>query len=319
MMNAELSQSSTPPLCIDNLHKRYGSHHVLKGLNLVVEPNSIVGLVGLNGSGKTTTIECLLGLQRFHEGTISVLDANPKGVHQLNGRIAAVFDQPCLYPGLSVRQSSMHSRLLLGNDSSEPSVLEDAFRLTRYRKFKTKKLSFGNKRRTAIMQALIGAPEFVVFDEPFIGLDAEGVEDVLHLIQQENNDQGTTFLLASHQLPYLERICTHIAILHEGTIALFDKIENLLASDTLAVKVRSSNCAEIAELASQNQQIEFVEQHDDDIVELSLTEMSSSELNGLLVQSGIPVSELLVVRQSLNSLFRSVTQQDIDQVAGQPQ
>lgn len=318
-MCAELTQPNTPPLSIDNLHKRYGSHNVLNGLSLNIEPNSIVGLVGLNGSGKTTTIECLLGLQGFQIGTISVLGTSPKDIYQLKGRVAAVFDQPCLYPGLSVRQSSMHTKLVLRNDSSEPSALEESFRLARYRKFKTKKLSFGNKRRTAIMQALIGPPEFVILDEPFIGLDAEGVEDVLQIIQEENSERGTTFLLASHQLPYLERVCTHIAILHEGSIALRDKIENLLDSNSFSVKVKSPQCAEIAELATANQGIDLVTQHGDDTAELSLNEMSSAELNSLLVQSGISVSELLVVRQSLNSLFRSITNQDIDQGDGHQQ
>ncbi len=318
-MCAELTQSRNTTLSIDNLHKRYGSHNVLNGLSLAIEPNSIVGLVGLNGSGKTTTIECLLGLQQFQDGAISVLGTSPKDIFQLKGRVAAVFDQPCLYPGLSVRQSSMHTKFVLQNHSSEPVALEDSFRLSRYRKFKTKRLSFGNKRRTAIMQALIGPPDFVVFDEPFIGLDAEGVEDVLHIIKEENNDRGTTFLLASHQLPYLERICTHIAILHEGSIALHDKIENLLTSNTLSVRVRSPQCTEIAELALANQKIDLITRRSDDTVELSLRDLNSSELNRLLVESGISVSELEVVRQSLNSLFRSITNQDIDQVVGQPQ
>lgn len=318
-MCAELTQSSTKTLSIDSLHKRYGSHSVLKGLTLEIEPNSIVGLVGLNGSGKTTTIECLLGLQGFQDGTISVLGTSPKDIFQLRGRVAAVFDQPCLYPGLSVRQSSMHTKFVLRNYSSEPVTLEDSFRLTRYRKFKTKKLSFGNKRRTAIMQALIGPPDFVVFDEPFIGLDAEGVEDVLHIIKEENNVRGTAFLLASHQLPYLERVCTHIAILHEGSIALHDKTENLLASDALSVRVRSPQCPEIEELALADQRINLITQHSDDTVELSLKDLTSAELNALLVQGGISVSELSVVRQSLNSLFRSITNQDIDLDLGQTQ
>lgn len=318
-MCAELTQPNTQPLSIDNLHKRYGSHNVLKGLSLNIEPHSIVGLVGLNGSGKTTTIECLLGLQGFQGGTIRVLGTSPKDIFQLNGRVAAVFDQPCLYPGLSVRQSSMHTKFALRNQNSEPVALEDTFRLTRYSKFKIKKLSFGNKRRTAIMQALIGPPEFVVFDEPFIGLDAEGVEDVLQIIQQENRNRGTTFLLASHQLPYLERVCTHIAILHEGSIALHDKIENLLDSNSLSVRVRSPQCAEIAELATANQGIDLVTQHGNDTVELSLTDLTSAQLNRLLVHGGISVAELEVVRQSLNSLFRSITNQDIDRNEGQPQ
>ncbi len=308
-----MSQTDSPTLSIANLHKRYGSHDVLKGLNLGINSNSIVGLVGLNGSGKTTTIECLLGLQRFQQGTINILGRSPDQIYQLQGKVGAVFDQPCLYPGLTVRQSSRHTKSVLRNVSSDPEELEDQFRLTRYRDFKTRKLSFGNKRRTAIMQALIGSPEFVVFDEPFIGLDAEGVEDVLRIIQQVHSDHGTSFLLASHQLPYLERVCTHIAILHEGSIALHDDLENLLTSQFVNVKVQSPQCARIAEIAEANHNIELKTQQGNDFVVLSLDEMSSAELNALLVQNGVSVSELQVVRQTLNSLFRSITHQDLDE------
>ena len=195
-----LSRADGQTLSIDNLHKRYGSHEVLKGLNLNIEPNSIVGLVGLNGSGKTTTVECLLGLQRFQEGSIDVLGKVPSRVFELKGRVAAVYDHPCLYPGLTVRQNGVHTQFVLGDKNDQVAEIENSLGLTRYQRFKTKKLSFGNKRRLAIAQALLGSPEFVVFDEPFIGLDAEGVEDVLNLIQEVNRRHEATFLLASHQL-----------------------------------------------------------------------------------------------------------------------
>lgn len=300
-------------LSIEDLHKNYGSHSVLRGLNLDIKPRSIVGLVGLNGSGKTTTIECLLGLQRYQKGSITVLGTSPNEIFQLRGMVSAVFDQPCLYPGLSVRQSSTHTKYVLRNESADPETLEGKFRLTRYRKFKTKRLSFGNKRRTAILQALIGSPKLIIFDEPFIGLDAEGVEDVLNIIQQENIENGTTFLLASHQLPYLERICSHVAILHEGTIALHDKLANLLDSHAVTVRVRSDQCAQIAAIAHANQKVELLGLPDNDTIELRLHDMNSSSLNQLLVQGGASVSELEMVRPSLNSLFRSITSEDIEQ------
>ncbi|MCY3885861.1 MAG: ABC transporter ATP-binding protein, partial [Gammaproteobacteria bacterium] len=294
-------------------HKSYGAHDVLKGLDLDIKSSDIVGLVGLNGSGKTTTIECLLGLQRHQKGSINVLGTSPNELFLLGGKVSAVFDQPCLYPGLTVRQSSIHTKYVLDNKSSNSEALEGKFRLTRYRKFKTKRLSFGNKRRTAILQALIGSPKLIIFDEPFIGLDAEGVEDVLNIIQQENSDNGTTFLLASHQLPYLERICSHVAILHGGTIAVHDKLANLLDSHAVTVRVRSDQCDQIAAISDANPKIELLGQLDDDTIELRLQDMSSSNLNELLVQGGASVSELAMVRPSLNSLFRSITSEEIEQ------
>lgn len=297
-------------LHIDDVYKNFGRHQVLRGLNLSVDENSIVGLVGLNGSGKTTTIECLLGLQRFHHGTIEILGKSPTKLFELKGQVAAVFDNPCLHPGLTVSQHESYAKMTLKYSIAARTNLEDSLRLGKYQDFKTRKLSFGNKRRTAITQSLIGQPEFIVFDEPFVGLDAEGVEDVLRIVQSVNREHGTSFLLASHQLPYLERICTHVAILHDGRIAVHDRIENLLATDTLSVVVHSSQRDAIVEFAQKHKKITATKIFDDNSLQLELDGMSSSELNAALCGEGLSVSELRLERQSLNGLFREITNHD---------
>ena len=103
---------STPALSISNLNKSYGDFQVIKDLQLDVEPNAIHGLVGLNGSGKTTTLECLLGLQRYNSGNINLLGFTPQSIHQSRGRIIAIFDTPSLNPNLTVRQCLQHAVLL---------------------------------------------------------------------------------------------------------------------------------------------------------------------------------------------------------------
>ena len=217
-------------LSVNGLNKSYGSFEVLKNLDLELKQGSILGLVGLNGSGKTTTIECILGLQEANSGSVSILNHTPQKLHETRGKIVSIFDTPSLHPNLTVRQSLEHAKLLSGSLVRTPQQVEELLGIEKYSTFKIKNLSLGNKRRASLAQALLGNPELIILDEPFNGLDAEGVDDVLALIRRLNKDKGTTFLLSSHQLPYLESICSHIAILHQGKILVSDNIDDLLAN-----------------------------------------------------------------------------------------
>ena len=184
-------------------------------------------------------VRCILGLQPFNSGSISVLGRQPKDLHLASGRVVAIFDTPSLYPNLTVRQSLQHALLLCQKVVRTPAEVEKLLGIERFSDFRIRHLSLGNKRRASIAQALLGSPELVLLDEPFNGLDAEGVDDVLGLIGQLNRDEGTAFLLSSHQLPYLEQVCSHIAILHRGEIALSSDIDSLLSRTTASVQLRT--------------------------------------------------------------------------------
>ena len=199
-------RSEPPALSVTGLYKKYGQFEVLKGLDLVLYPGAIHGLVGLNGSGKTTTLECILGLQDFDRGEIRVLGHGPRKLHAAQGRIVAIFDTPSLNPNLTVRQSLRQALLLCDGAARKPAEVEAQLGITKFSDFKIKNLSLGNKRRASIAHALLANPEIILLDEPFNGLDAGGVDEVLALIKDLNQKQGTSFLLSSHQLPYLEEI-----------------------------------------------------------------------------------------------------------------
>ena len=104
-----------------------------------------------------------------------------------------------------MRQNLEHASLLTAT-ARTPKQVEKLLGIEKFAKFKLRKLSLGNKRRASIAHALIGNPDLIILDEPFNGLDAGGVDDVLALIRQLNETDGTSFLLSSHQLPYLENI-----------------------------------------------------------------------------------------------------------------
>lgn len=297
--------SSAIALSISSLSKSYGSHEVLKQLDLAVERHAVHGLVGLNGSGKTTTLECLLGLQTFNDGAIELLGLPPANLHRAIGRVVAIFDQPSLNPNLTVRQCLQQAAILAESTRRSCDEAEELLGIGRYSDFKIKNLSLGNKRRASIAQALLAEPELVILDEPFNGLDAGGVEDILALIGELNRESGTTFLLSSHQLPYLERICSHIAILNNGAIARNGSVEALLDKQQL-IRLVSSQVKDAQAALEKLNGIEIIG-GDEHHLMLESTELASSELNKILVSQNIPVSELVLQKASLENLFHEIT------------
>jgi ABC-type multidrug transport system ATPase subunit len=302
--------SSACAISISGLVKKYGEFQVLHGLDLQVERGTIHGLVGLNGSGKTTSIECILGLRSRNSGSISVLGHAPEQLYSAGGKVVAVFDTPSLHPNLTLRQCLEHARLLCENPIRSSADVEQLLGVDRFSNFKIKHLSLGNKRRASIAHALLGQPELIILDEPFNGLDAEGVDDVLALITDLNREAGTAFLLSSHQLPYLEQICSHIAILHQGEIAVNDKISNLLTQSSNSVLLKTEEQAAAIALIQSQAELKYLLTDKADYLHVELTTMSSAALNLLLVENQIPVSEIILKRASLANLFREITSEE---------
>lgn len=301
--------SVTPNLALNatKLCKRYGDHLVLDKVELKVEKGSVHGLVGLNGSGKTTTLDCILGLQSFNDGNINVLGHAPDKLYEAQGKIVAVFDSPCLNPNLTVRQTLTLGGLLCEGDTRPAADLEAQLGIGRFSNFKIKDLSLGNKRRASIAQALLAKPELVLLDEPFNGLDAGGVDDVLALIKSLNKIDGTTFLLSSHQLSYLEQVCSHLSILHKGKIARSDSIDALLADRLPVVLVRCGAPESAINLIQKITGANYLHQDESGLLHVALDGLESAELNKLLVQNDVAVSELEIQKANLAKLFREIT------------
>ena len=305
-----MTMNHTAPLLATALSKKYGDFEVLRQLDLEVTAGAVHGLVGLNGSGKTTTLECLLGMQSFDSGTVRVLGLPPNQLHRSRGGVVSIFDQPSLQPQLTVRQVLEHASLLCEERVRTPAQVEALLGISKYSHFKIRHLSLGNRRRASIAQALLGSPSLVLLDEPFNGLDAGGVDDMLALIGALNRDEGTAFLLSSHQLPYLERICTHLSILHKGRIVVSDHVSRLFNTRISRLLV---SCDEVVRACAIVQDIPGVQIEDNSVaglLTLRLDEVSPALINQRLVQKGIAVHELQRERASLTTLFHEITARD---------
>ena len=295
----------TAVLSIKGLRKCFGKTEVLHGLDLQVTAGAIHGLVGLNGSGKTTTMECVLGMQAFDSGELRIMGREPAQLWQGQGDVVGIFDTPGVHSGLTVRQVLEHAQLLCPKSVRTPAQVEDMLGISRYSHYKIRQLSLGNRRRVSIAHALLGQPAFIVLDEPFNGLDAGGVEEVLALILRLNREEGTSFLLSSHQLAYLESICSHMSILHQGRIALSEKLDTLFTGGATRLNIHCNKTEHAGVLLSKWPGVTQLVVGDTQIG-LTLTEGSVAEINRLLVTSNIDVTELRSDRPGLSRIFHDI-------------
>ena len=211
-------------------------------LSLTVPRGCVFGLLGPNGSGKTTTLSMLLGLLRPDSGTIHVLDA-PAGSVDVRGKVGYLpedFEPPEYLTGEEVLQfyGGLHGVRRRASNDEQASVDRDrlaqriddllgALDMRDARKRKFREYSKGMRRRIGIAQALLHEPELLILDEPTNGLDPLGVRRVRALIN-ETQSRGCTVLLSSHILPEVEEICEQVAVIHDGQARCSGYTEDLL-------------------------------------------------------------------------------------------
>lgn len=216
-----MNELSNPPLVlkIEGLSKKYGSHQAVNGLNLELRKGQIYGLLGPNGSGKTTTLGMLLGTLAPDSGQIAWFPN--QSVSTPRKKVGALLEQPNFVPWLSCSDNLMN---VLGirspglSSSQKKQEVDRCLGLTGIAKARDEKfssLSLGMKQRLAIAACIVADPEILVLDEPTNGIDAQGIVDIRNLILEQAN-QGKTVLLASHMLDEVEKVCSHVIILQHG-------------------------------------------------------------------------------------------------------
>lgn len=195
----------TAAIEIDQLTKRYGAHTVLKGLTLQIQKGEIFALLGVNGAGKTTALECIEGLRRYDSGRITV--DGKMGIQLQSASLPAH-----IRPMEAVRLFAKWNRTPI-----DGAVLK-ALGLHELAKTRYTDLSTGQKRRLHLALALTGDPDILFLDEPTAGLDVEG-RISLHEQIRRLKAEGKTILLASHDMAEVESLCDRLAILNDGHIA----------------------------------------------------------------------------------------------------
>jgi ABC-2 type transport system ATP-binding protein len=217
-----------PVIEVSKLQKRYGDQVAVRDVSFEVRAGEIFGIVGPNGSGKTTTVECLTGLRQPDGGTIRVLGLDPD--RDRTGVRRQV--------GVQLQESQLPDRLkvwealdLYSSFYAEPAdwrALMDDMGLTPKRNTVFAKLSGGQKQRLSIALALVGNPRIAVLDELTTGLDPQARRDTWQLIK-DVRDRGVTVVLVTHFMDEAERLCDRLAVVRAGEVVAIDTPANLVA------------------------------------------------------------------------------------------
>ncbi len=229
-------------LRVRGLRKRYGATEAVKGVDLTVRSGQVYGLLGPNGSGKTTTLSCALGLLSPTSGTCEVLGVPSSALHRTRGKVGCVFDVPALLKGHTIAQNLAYQSRLRGHAGGRD--MKDALRRVGLEGFERRSaggLSLGQEKRLAIAGAIMGTPELVVLDEPLSGLDPMGVRGMLELLA-ELVEGGQTLVLSSHRLHEMQEILTHAAVILDGEVIREAPLDAYLGQkDTWTVAVRDED------------------------------------------------------------------------------
>lgn len=222
---------------LSNLTKYYGKSRGILNLNLDVKEGEFFGFIGPNGAGKSTTIRTLLGLITPSSGQAKIFDEtirkrNPK----IRSHIGYLPSEAVFYRGMKVKDLLKLSADLHYKDCSvEREILCRHLQLDVNRK--VDELSFGNRKKVAIVSALQHQPKLLILDEPTSGLDPLMQREFFHIIR-ERNEQGATVFLSSHVLSEIQRNCTRAAIIREGRIIACDRVEALSKTNAKRISVQ---------------------------------------------------------------------------------
>ncbi|MEZ6115206.1 MAG: ABC transporter ATP-binding protein [Pirellulaceae bacterium] len=217
----------SPVIQAIELTKHFGSHQVLKGVDLQIPAGSVVGLLGTNGSGKSTLIKCLLGLLKVSSGQARLLDEEAWNLSaNAKAKLGYVPQVVKLYPWMRTKQVLDYAGAFYESwDEARVSELLSLWEMDGRKQIKT--LSTGQLQRLGIILAMGHHPELLILDEPAASLDPQGRRSLLRSILEMTQDQRHTVLFSTHITSDLERVASHVAILKDGVIRYFGELDEL--------------------------------------------------------------------------------------------
>ncbi|MFD0724637.1 ATP-binding cassette domain-containing protein [Lysobacter brunescens] len=288
---------------------RYGNDLVLDGIDLQVPTGSIYGFLGPNGAGKTTTLRLLLGLLRRQQGEIAIfghrLDEDRIGLLR---RIGSMIESPSFYEHLSARENLALLQKVYRCPRGRIDEVLALVGLAQTGRKRAGQFSLGMKQRLGLAVALLHAPDLLILDEPSNGLDPNGIVEMRALLQRLNRELGITILVSSHLLPEVEKLATHVGILHRGRLMFQGTIDALQARQhqRRALRLRTGD-----DDAAQSLLARHGHPAHRDVDGLSLPALDDADaaaLNRTLVAAGIDVFELAPERGDLERIFMDIVE-----------
>ena len=296
---------SVPVLSINKLTKKYGNITALDEVSFDVPSGSVFGLLGPNGSGKTTTLGIVMDILKQTSGSFQFSGKMPTADTRKN--IGTLLETPNFYHYLSAQKNLEIAAAIKGRGKNDIlAALEKVNRAHRKdSKFST--YSLGMKQRLAIASCLLGNPDLLVFDEPTNGLDPEGIAEIRTLILRLAKE-GKTIIMASHLLDEVEKVCTHVAILKKGKLITAGAVDDVLVNEDI-VEVSAYDITNLESVLLQlGGHFSTLKQVGNNFqLFFSMGKANLAEVNQHCFNHGIVLNHLQLKKKSLESKFFELT------------
>lgn len=304
---------------IENLVKRYKELVALDHFNLKIEEGEIFGLLGPNGSGKTTTINCILSLLTYDKGTIKVFGKEMKpDSYDLKRNIGVVMQNVAVFDELTVYENiDYFCGLYIKNKTERKVLVEEAIRfvgLEEFAKMAPPKLSGGLLRRLNIACGISHKPKLIIMDEPTVAVDPQSRNKILEGIQQLNRD-GATVIYTSHYMEEVEQICTRIAIMDKGknlAIGTKEELKQMIKnSENISVEVSALEESHIEKIKALKHVYSVVYANDQLKIGCSGGRHNLIHVLNYLQDNSIPFGRAYSELPTLNDVFLEITGKEL--------
>lgn len=300
---------------IENLVKRYKELVALDHLSLEIEEGEVFGLLGPNGSGKTTTINCLLSLLSYDKGTVEIFGKKMTPVsYDIKKQIGIIMQNVAVFQELNVYENiDYFCGLYIRDKNKRKQYVEEAIQfagLEDFRKFRPKKLSGGLLRRLNIACGIAHKPRLIILDEPTVAVDPQSRNKILEGIQ-ELNRRGATIIYTSHYMEEVEQLCTRIAIMDRGkkiAEGTKDELKRMIKNtETVTIEVLDVPENVLSELENINHIFKVSFADEKLILECSGGKHNLIRILDVLQKNNISFGRVYTELPTLNDVFLEIT------------
>jgi len=293
-------------LSIRGLSKSYKNVRAIRNLDLQIAEGQAYGILGPNGSGKTTTLSIVTGIIRQDAGLYLWFGEEPEASQRKS--IGSLIETPHFYPYLNLEKNLRIICDIKGMPYGDIGRVLETAQLAERKRSRYSTLSLGMKQRLGIAAALLGDPRVLVLDEPTNGLDPEGIAEVREIVVQQVQE-GKTLILASHILSEVEKICSHVAILKKGELLADGPVKELLAEDEI-IEISCNNNDELRKKLKGSILVKEIEAENGLLI-LTLNEkVSPAEINSFAFTNKLVVHHMLSRKRSLESQFLELVKEE---------
>lgn len=311
-------KTNIPVLEIKNLCKFFGNRQILRDINMKVYPGEVLGFLGPNGSGKTTTIKSVLGLINIDMGEVYIAGKNIKSdFESAISNVGGIIENPEMYKYLSGRKNLM--QYLRMYDDIPESRIDEVVKIVGLQSRiddKISRYSLGMRQRLGIAQAILHRPKLLILDEPTNGLDPAGIKELREIFKKLAHEEGCAVLVSSHMLAELEQMCDRVYVIDRGTMVsdmTIDEIHNGKSEETIRYEIETDEVEKAASILSK---LNVAYEIEDGHLMMEIEKKQLPEVNKALVIEDVPVFGITPQKKSLEDAFMQITKNDKERGVG---